>query len=111
MVDWDRVCELRGEVGEEDFLEVVEIFLEEVEEVITRMRQSPDPNSYEADLHFLKGSALNLGFKALSDACSAGEKAARDGQAESVDIQNILSIYEMSMAEFLAGSAQRNFAA
>ena len=34
MIDWPRVTELREEVGAEDFEEVVEIFLEEVEERI-----------------------------------------------------------------------------
>ena len=34
MIDWSRVNELRDEVGAEDFEEVVELFLEEVEEVI-----------------------------------------------------------------------------
>ena len=33
MISWERVNELRDEVGQEDFLEVVEIFLEEVDEV------------------------------------------------------------------------------
>ena len=34
MIDWDRVSELRDEVGAEDFLEVVEMFLDEVNEEI-----------------------------------------------------------------------------
>ena len=55
MISWERVNELRNEIGAEDFQEVVELFLEEVEEVIERLRQTPDPTSYEADLHFLKG--------------------------------------------------------
>ena len=33
MIDWKRVRELRDEIGEEDFSEVVDLFLEEVEEV------------------------------------------------------------------------------
>ena len=31
MIDWTRVSELRDEIGAEDFGDVVEIFLEEVE--------------------------------------------------------------------------------
>jgi HPt (histidine-containing phosphotransfer) domain-containing protein len=73
MINWERVNELRDEVGQEDFLEVVEIFLEEVDEVVARLRTSPDPTTYEDDLHFLRGSAMNLEFAALSRTCHSGE--------------------------------------
>ena len=65
MIDWPRVTELREEVGAEDFGEVVEIFLEEVEEVIGKL-EGGDRGQLEQDLHFLKGSALNLGFDEFS---------------------------------------------
>ena len=38
MIDWTRVSELRDEVGAEDFDEVVELFLEEVDEAIKILR-------------------------------------------------------------------------
>ena len=66
MIDWERVADLRSEVGEDDFFEVVDMFLEEVEEVIDRLTSSPEPARFEDDLHFLKGSALNLGFRHFS---------------------------------------------
>ena len=31
MIDWTKVTELREEIGDEDFQEVVELFLEEVD--------------------------------------------------------------------------------
>ena len=34
MIDWDRVNALRDEVGPEAFAEVVELFLEEVDEKV-----------------------------------------------------------------------------
>jgi len=111
MINWQRVNELRDEVGSEDFLEVVDLFLEEVEEVIERLRANPDPSTYEADLHFLKGSALNLGFRAFGDICGEGEKFARENNPADFDLQAVVSTYELSMAEFLAGSAERNYAA
>ena len=37
MIDWARVSELRDEVGAEDFDEVVELFLEEVDEAIAAL--------------------------------------------------------------------------
>ncbi len=80
MISWERVRELRDEIGEDDFCEVVDLFLEEVEEVLARLRAEPNPASYEADLHFLKGSALNLGFQALGALCRDGEvRAAAKG--------------------------------
>jgi len=111
MICWDRVNELRDEVGAEDFIEVVELFLEEVAEVIDRLRQSPDPSTYETELHFLKGSALNLGFDDLAKLCGDGEKLARDQQTESVDLAAVFSIYEKSKHEFNNGQERPHRAA
>ncbi len=101
MIDWDRVDELRDEVGAEDFVEVVDLFLEEVEEVMNRLRSAPDPTRYEVELHFLKGCALNLGFRAFSTLCGNGERAAADGIAKSVDIDAVIASYAASRTEFL----------
>ncbi len=111
MICWDRVGRLREEVGAEDFLEVVDIFLEEVDEVIERLRQGGGAENLESELHFLKGSALNLGFKALSELCARGERLARENRLGEFDLDEVFSTYDISMAEFMAGSAQRNFAA
>jgi HPt (histidine-containing phosphotransfer) domain-containing protein len=79
MIDWDRVASLRGEIGAADFTEVVEMFLAESDAVVARLLAGkPDP-TLESDLHFLKGSALNLGFRHLAALCSAGEKRAAVG--------------------------------
>ena len=106
MINWDRVNELRDEIGEEDFGEVVELFLEEVEQVIDKLRSAPDMNTLGADLHFLKGSALNLGFRGFSSLCQTGETASSEGLAETVDIAEILASYEASKETFQAGLAQ-----
>jgi hypothetical protein len=100
MISWDRVNELRREVGDEDFAEVVTIFLDEVETVLARMDSASDPDRFPEDLHFLKGSALNLGFRALGALCDgsgAGAQARRDSH-----IADIRRIYGLSKAEFLA---------
>jgi HPt (histidine-containing phosphotransfer) domain-containing protein len=102
MISWERVRELRDEIGEEDFSEVVDLFLEEVEEVLDRMRDQPDPSSYEADLHFLKGSALNLGFHALGALCREGEVRAAAKAVDQDEIARVMDVYETSKAEFLA---------
>lgn len=103
MICWSRVNELRDEVGCEDFDEVLEIFFEEVDEVIDRLRASPNPKTYEADLHFLKGSALNLGFSEFAELCGKGEKTASENNAESIDLSAVFQSYENSQSEFSAG--------
>ncbi|WP_417262412.1 Hpt domain-containing protein [Celeribacter sp.] len=105
MIDWNRVEELRDEVGAEDFQEVVELFLEEVDEAIARMQAQPDATRLEQDLHFLKGSSLNLGFAAFSTLCYEGEAAARQGHTDGIDLPKIFDSYAESRAEFLSKSA------
>ncbi len=102
MIDWVRLEELREEVGADDFCDVVEIFLEEVDEVVERLH--PDAvATLEDDLHFLKGSALNLGFDDFARLCQAGETAARNGQGATVDVGAIRECYDSSRASFLRG--------
>jgi HPt (histidine-containing phosphotransfer) domain-containing protein len=68
MIDWTRVTELHREVGAEDFEEVVTLFIEEVEAALEALDyHDPSPEH----LHFLKGSALNLGFTALAQQCAS----------------------------------------
>ncbi len=101
MIDWNRVARLREDVGEEDFDEVVELFLEEVDEVITRLRETPDPSTLESDLHFLKGSAMGLGFRAFSTQCQTGEIICAEGRASELDLQALLAAYSDSRRVFL----------
>ncbi|GHG82885.1 Hpt domain-containing protein [Pseudodonghicola xiamenensis] len=103
MILWTRVNELRDEVGADDFQEVIDLFLEEVEGVVTRLRDEDDRSQLEQDLHFLKGSALNLGFATFSDLCQDGERMAAEGKAEQVDLAAIIEGYEKSKAVFFDG--------
>ena len=107
MIHWARVSELRNEVGAEDFEEVVEIFMEEVEEVIERLRADQDRQSLEQDLHFLKGSALNLGFNGFSQLCQEGETRSSQGEAAQVDVDTILNTYEQSKTTFMSELGSR----
>ncbi len=102
-IDWKRVDELRSEVGADAFAEVVELFLEEVEEVIARLRSAPGAERLGDDLHFLKGSALNLGFVDVAALCQEGERRAAAGDAAAVDVAAVIESYETSRSAFLAG--------
>jgi len=110
MIDWDRATELRNEIGAEDFSEVVEMFLEEMEEEIAALRDGAGADRLEDKLRFLKGSALNLGFARVAALCQTGESAAAKGQPDRIELEDLCRSYEASKAEFL-GRMQAEFAA
>ena len=101
MVDWGRVAALRMEIGASDFAEVLEMFLAEADEVIRRLGSGKVQISHEAELHSLKGAALNLGLSDLAALCSEGERVARHGGA--VDVAAIVACYGASRRSLLAG--------
>lgn len=107
MIDWTRIAELHDEIGADDFAEVVELFLEEVDAVITRLRDAPDHSTLESDLHFLKASALNLGFAHFSTLCETGEQNSAAGRADAVDLDEILTCYDASRHTFATELATR----
>lgn len=102
MIDWSRVRDLKEEVGEEDFPEVVDLFMEEVQEVIDGLSEIDDAGEMAQALHFLRGSALSLGFSAFSELCAAGERACAHGPAGQIDISALVERYEASKAAFLS---------
>ena len=105
MIDWDRVRELRGEIGAEDFGEVATMFLEEADEAVARLLPGLTAEAMEADLHYLKGAALNLGFVTLSALCQEGERKAASGDT-SVDLLAVRNAYLASKAAFEGGLDQ-----
>ncbi len=106
MIHWPRVQQLRDEVGPEEFDEVVDIFLDEVQEVIARLHADTKRNDLEQNLHFLKGSALSLGFDHFSKLCQDGERQAAAGQASDVNLPEILAAYDASISVFQTELAQ-----
>ncbi|WP_171124115.1 MULTISPECIES: Hpt domain-containing protein [unclassified Ruegeria] len=106
MINWSRVNQLRNEVGSAEFGEVVQIFLDEVQEAIDRPEQDTLRKDLEQNLHFLKGSALSLGFDHFSRLCQDGERSAASGQAVEVNLPEILTAFEESRTRFLTEKAQ-----
>lgn len=103
MIDWTRINELVAEFGPEDFAEVVELFLAEVEGAIDQLDDDAQNLQGHVDrLHFLKGTALNLGFAAMSDLCRKGEEAARTG-GEMIGKHQIQAAFEASRQQFEHG--------
>lgn len=107
MIDWDRVAELRDEIGEEDFAEVTELFLDEADEVVSGLSTVADADGLQAALHFLKGSALNLGFRDLAALCQQGERRP-DMTPDS--LAQVASCYYASRDGFLSGLKARSAA-
>ncbi|MBB3994117.1 HPt (histidine-containing phosphotransfer) domain-containing protein [Sulfitobacter undariae] len=103
MIDWKRIKVLQDEIGKDDFPDIVEIFVEEVDEIIQSIGGAPDLETLGDTLHALKGSALNLGFSAFADLCQQGELRAADGGAQDVSLAPILQCYAQSKDIFLAG--------
>lgn len=110
MIDYTRLQTLRDELGEEDFIEVVEIFIEEVSSMVADLRAAPKLETLSEDLHALKGSALNLGFSAFANLCQAGETEAAQGLAADVALPEILDCYDQSKGLFLAHLQERSAA-
>ncbi|MFD1794933.1 Hpt domain-containing protein [Paracoccus aurantiacus] len=98
MIDWKRVNELRAELGDDDFAPVVELFLDEIEGIVMRLTHG-DAERLENDMHFLKGSAANLGFTAFAQICQQGEIGARDGH-DAFDLATLLDCYAATKKEF-----------
>ena len=103
MIEWSRLAELRAEIGADDLADVAELFLEEADEVVARIAGGLPDDRLEADLHFLKGSALNLGLQALAALCQEGERKAAAGQGATVDTAQVAAIWRASRASLLGG--------
>ena len=67
MIDWAQVDELRADMGDA-FGEIVDVFLQEVADGIAQLDGCDDDATLAARLHFLKGAALNLGFRDFATA-------------------------------------------
>lgn len=74
MIDWDRVNELRIEVGEDDFDEVLAMFFDEAASVLANLGNG-GMERIKRDLHLLKGSAINIGLAGVGALCRNCEAA------------------------------------
>jgi hypothetical protein len=93
MIDWCRVASLRDEIGPDDLNEIVAIFLEEVQTEIQSLNRHVSPEDWAGKLHFIKGSALNLGFADLAELC---------GPDAGFDDLRIAEAFAASRAAFLS---------
>ena len=69
MIDWERIEDLRREVGQKDFADVVGLFFEEIDCSLPEVFEHTEPDEIRDLLHFIRGSAFNLGFFELARLC------------------------------------------
>ena len=100
MIDWDRVMHLRNELGDDDFGEVVDLFLRELKAEIEELKVNHSSENLEASFHSLKGCALNLGLSDLAKHCQAGEMQSRSGPVSSQVMDKALSSFEAALPEY-----------
>ena len=62
MIDWKRADELCGEVVIGDFDKIITLLLEKVDDVLNLFCDGLGFEKLDKRLHFLKGSALNIGL-------------------------------------------------
>ena len=106
MIDWKRVKELQDEIGPDGFAEVADMFLEEADQAVQSLIRGLADDAVEGQLHFLKGSALNLGLADLAQLCQEGERLAAQGQGAAVDTGRVADVYFLSRTQLVAGLAQ-----
>lgn len=99
MIDWNRVLQLREEVGDGAFAALADEFLAEIENRLEQL--SADPQQLLRDLHYLRGAALNIGFMKLSALCLADEMQLRHGHAHGVDRDDLREKFRQTKAQFL----------
>ena len=97
LIDWASIEDLKSDVGDDAFPEIVDLFLAETGQKIAALEPGP---ALEDQLHSLKGGLLSLGFRATAMHCDAGERQAADGAP--VDLDAIRASYSESRDRFLA---------
>jgi len=101
-IDWERVDVLRAEVGSA-FDEVLDLFLEEMDEAIGKIPASSDPEALAEALHFLRGSASNLGLNCYCEMSRKIEAEVAKGHA--VSVQPLIDAYAKAKDILLAAAA------
>ena len=101
MIDWRRVEELREEIGADGFSEVADMFLDEAEQAVQALQSGLTEGDIAAQLHFLKGSALNLGLSELAAICQEGERRAAAGDGRTIDVGQVVVVYRESRAQLV----------
>lgn len=105
MIDWERICELHEEVGDDEFQLILELFLDEVEAALMRLTNRTAARM-ATDLHFLKGCAWNLGFRGFGKLCEEGERMVASGRGPEVNVTAMIDCYAISKQSLVLRCAE-----
>ncbi|MBQ0716132.1 MAG: Hpt domain-containing protein [Sulfitobacter litoralis] len=100
LIDWEQITLLNDAVGPNAFEEIIVVFFLEVEEAKYKLRDSRPTKTTRDTLHFVKGSALSLGFIAFSEYCLRAEKELALGNPMQPVLEDLFMIYEESKLQF-----------
>lgn len=101
MIDMGQITELRSDLGEETFNEVVGMFLLEVQSGIEKLDPARDLAELSAEFHMLKGSSLSLGLTELAKICGEAEAKSGSGDPNCFDKQAFQMCFDQSKAALL----------
>lgn len=90
LVNRTRLDVLMEEIGEEDFDDVLDMFLSESAATMDRLLTGDSAESRKAALHGLKGTALTMGLDDLAGLCRRGETG------ESIDPALLQAVFGQS---------------
>lgn len=102
MISEERLEELRSEVGDVDFGEIVALFIADSDSILARLRAVSEPAEAEDLLHALKGSALNLGFDEVARLCREGQGSLAGSPFWDANLGNLLQVYEQSKSRLVS---------
>ncbi|MEH6674258.1 Hpt domain-containing protein [Sulfitobacter sp.] len=108
MIDWEQISVLKEAVGPSAFEEIIVVFFLEVEEAKSKLRDSRATKTIRDTLHFVKGSALSLGFIEFSEHCLRAEKELALGKSMQPLIEDLFTIYEKSKLQFLTSCGSKS---
>ncbi|TGD67406.1 Hpt domain-containing protein [Tabrizicola sp. WMC-M-20] len=105
MIDWQIANDLKQAIGADVFDEVIAVFFAEADDTLTRMMAATTAEDMQNELHFMKGSALNLGFSDMAQLCQRLELRAEAGDTD-LPLAQVQTVYAASREEFSLRRAQ-----
>ena len=102
VINWTHLSELRADMGDETFAEVINLFLQEVQSGIERLSRERSASDLVSEFHMLKGSALSLGLTDLANICANAESMANAGQVDCFQPDELSTVFHTSRSELLS---------
>lgn len=103
MIDWNRIRELRDDLGADALDEVTGLFAAEMDETLAALDPALPGEELARRLHALKGGALNLGLVTLARRCAEAEVKAAAGQGTAAPVAELRALYDASLTALAAG--------